>query len=172
MTMKKITCLLALSLFFASNVYSQGTGDMTSVEKSGWLVYCLGHAIWFENKLQNKVEDKAFFASGGNYKNGLIVDDNSKAKAFKSFSKCYAVKSLTNIDTVTKKGEYTYPEKICIVPVKVKVIMKPGTEPLDQAGISFKKDSNEVTLEYWFLTDYSVTQVELLRTANKKKVKR
>lgn len=168
--MKKITYILALFLCVASNVYSQGTGDTTSVEKTGWLVYYLGHAIWVEASITDKVRNEEFFTNGKSYKNGIIVDHRYEAMPFKKAAQLYSIKVFAYVDTISKQTDYVLPEKLYIVPVKVKAELLPNSEPLDQTGISFKRNNSEVTMEYWFLTNYTITDIKLLRKSDKKKV--
>ncbi len=169
--MKKILLFLFVVLASSQSLNSIELTDTSVTERTGWLVYYLGHVIWFEADLPGEVNDKSFFTSKSNYKNGLRVEHIGDAKFFQSIAECYSIKSLTNIDTVTRKGEYTFAEELCIIPVKAKIISRSNFERLDQVGVSFKRKKNEVTMEYWFLTDYSVAEVELLRKTDKKKIK-
>src|SRR5258706_11217647 len=112
--MKKIMLLSIIILSSQSLLYSKNLGDTSSVEKTGWLVYYLGHVIWFESDITKDGRDKSFFTAGKKYQNGLIVDYNGDANSFKQIAKCYSIMSLTNIDTVTNKGEYAYKETLCV----------------------------------------------------------
>lgn len=168
--MKKIVLILTIILLAKPVLYSRGLSDTSSVEKTGWLVYYLGHVIWFESSVTTEIKDKSFFTPGRKYQNGLIVDYRIEAIQFKLFSKCYSIRSLTNIDTVTKEGQYIYKESLCILPVKVKVKIRTGdSEQYDFAGVSFKRKNDESTIEYWFNTNYYVREVELLRKKDKRK---
>jgi hypothetical protein len=163
-TMRKILFVLGIILSAPLILYSRTPSDTTVIEKTGWLVYYLGHVIWFESHLNEKVKDKYFFTEGKKYQNGLVVNYNGNAKSFKLIAKCYSINSLTNIDTVTGKGEYTFKQEVCIIPVKAKVKIR-ITEPdqFEFANVSFKKYNSETTIEYWFNTTYFVREVELIR---------
>lgn len=170
--MKKVILLSLFVLLGQSVLYSRNLSDTSSVEKTGWLVYYLGHVIWFESDITSKAKDKSFFTAGKKYENGLIVNYNGDAKSFKVIAKCYLIKSLTNIDTATNKGEYTFEESVCIIPVKAKIRIRTDADQFDFAGVSFKRNGVESTIEYWFNTTYYVREVELLRKKDKRKAKR
>ena len=170
--MKKIILTWVIIFLNGVEAYSNNSTDTTLIEKQGWLVYYFGHVIWFESNLSSKVKNQSFFTSGMVYQNGLIIDYLDTAKSFKQIAQCYSIKALTNIDTATKEGGYSFLENICVLPVKVGIKPKPTSEPIDMTGVSFKWKKNEVTIEYWFLTNYSIWEVELLRTKDKKKMKR
>lgn len=170
--MKKLILLFFIIFLSKSVLYSRSLNDTSSFEKSGWLVYYLGHRIWFEADLTDKVNDKNFFTAKKKYENGLIIDNIVDAKMFEVIARCYKIKSLTNIDTSTWKGEYTYSENICIIPVKVKGRNNLDLEAFDKSWVPFKRNKHKVRIEFWALTNYSIFEVELLRKSDKLKISR
>jgi hypothetical protein len=54
--------------------------------------------------------------------------------------------------------------------VKFIRVNRPVSELLKPMGLSFMKDSNEVTIAYNFEADYGVSGLELLRKRDKKKI--
>lgn len=170
--MKNTILLLVIILAATSVSYSRALNDTSLVEKRGWLVYYLGHVVWFEANVGSEVKDKRFFEAGKKYENGLIVDYNGDANSFKSIAECYSVKVLLQTDSITKKAKYISDEILCIIPVKVRLKIQPDSDQFDFAGISFKRNKNETTMEYWFHTTYHVREVELLRKKDKKRMKR
>jgi hypothetical protein len=169
--MKKLILLMAIILSAKSALYSKELNDSSLVEKRGWLVYYLGHVMFFEADIEMAIKDENFFSIGKKYENGLIVDYNGNANSFKSIAKCYSVKVLLQTDSITKKAEYISKESLCVIPVKVTLKMQPDSDQFDFAGISFKRNGSETTIEYWFHTNYHVREVELLRKKDKKKLK-
>jgi hypothetical protein len=171
--MKKLILFAIVAVLGKPTLYAQNLNDTSAIEKTGWLLYKDDHVIWFESDLRKSVKNKAFF-NQSKYPNGLVVDYLSIAKYYKSIAACYSIKDLSQIDTVTKKADYTLPDSICILPVRVKFIRvnRPVSELLKPMGLSFMKDSNEVTIAYNFEADYGVSGLELLRKRDKKKIKK
>lgn len=170
--MKKIILLSLFILLGRSVLYSKSLSDTSSVEKTGWLVYYLGHVIWFESDITSKVKDKSFFTAGKKYENGLIVDYNGDAKSFESIAKCHSIKVLLQTDSVRKEADYISEESLCIIPVKAKVNIRTDSDQFDFAGVSLKRNRVESTIEYWFNTTYFVREVELLRKKDRRRMKR
>lgn len=170
--MRKIILLLAIVTLGQSVLYSRNLNDTSSIEKRGWLVYYLGHVIWFESDITDNVKDKHFFTLGGKYSNGLIVDYNGNAKSFKDIAKCYPIKVLLQTDSIRKEAAYISEENMCIIPVKAKVKFRKDSDQFDFAGVSFKRNKTETTIEYWFNTNYFVSEIELLRKKDRRKMSR
>lgn len=170
--MRKIVLYFIFVLVGQSLVYSRNLSDTLSVEKSGWLIYYLGHVIWFESDITDRVNDKSFFVRGGKYSNGLIVDYNGHANSFKAIAKCYPIKVLLQTDSIRKEAAYISEENLCIIPVKAKVEFRKDSDQFDFAGVSFKRNRTETTIEYWFNTNYFVSEIRLLRKKDRRKIRK
>jgi hypothetical protein len=171
--MKKIILLIAIAALSKPILYAQNLNNTSAIEKTGWLVYKDGHVIWFESNLK-KTSKNIFFFDQAEYPNGLIVDYISVAKFYKSIAECYFVKDLLQIDSVTKKADYTLSDSICVLPVKIKFtnLSRPVSELLRPMGLSFVRGNNEVTITYNFETNYELNEIELLRKKDKKRIKK
>ncbi len=165
---------LLFGMAFSISSYSQLNN--TSLEKrTGWLFYNGDKVIWFESGSNKRnLKDKAFFTSNTDYLNGLVVNYIPIAKYYKSIANCYSIKVLTSYDTALKKADYVLADNICILPVEVK--FKANTEPVSELlkpmGLSFQKSQSEVTIKYNFETNYSISEIELLRNKDKKRLKK
>lgn len=171
--MKKFI-VLAILIIGQSVLHAQNLNDTSKVQKTGWLVYWHDQVIWFESKLKKSVKEKDFFINQASYPNGLVVNFLPLAKYYRAIAKCYSIKALSRYDTVSKKADYTLSDNVCVLPIKVTYmeLTRPVSELLQPMGVSFKKDSNEVTMTYNFETNYDIAQVELFRKKDKKKIRR
>lgn len=169
--MKKTLLLTAITLSAISCLHSKELSD-TLIEKKGWIIYSLGHAIWFDSNLPTKNTSSSFFATDTSYRNGLTVDYLTNPKLFKFIAPCYKINVLWQIDSITKKAAYIGEEQICILPAKAKIRPMPETEQFDEAAVSFKRKNNEVTIIYWSATDYFVVDVELLYKKDNRRLSR
>jgi hypothetical protein len=171
--MKKISLIVMVILLSKSVLYARTLKD-TLIEKTGWLVYYSDKVMWFDSDLKKNPKDKHFFSSRKEYLNGLVVNYIPISKYYKSIASCYAIRALSNYDTVLQRAEYMLTDSICILPVKVKfkISSQPVSELLTPMGLSFVRNNNEVTLSYNFETNYNISEIRLLRKKDKRRIKR
>lgn len=170
--MKFFLFIITVIILSKSVLYSRELSD-TLIEKTGWLVYYSDKVVWFESELKKNPKDKIFFISHPEYPNGLVVNYIPITKYYISIASCYSIKALSSYDTVFKKANYTLTDSIYILPVKVKfkASSKPVSELLTPMGLSFKRNYSEVTLKYNFETNYDISEIQLLRKRDKRRIK-
>jgi len=141
-------------------------------QKTGWLFYYSDKVIWFASEITARAKTEDFFSTT-EYKNGLIVSSMPLALYYRSIAKGYEIKVLF-YDSVSRKEDYTLKDSIWVVPVRMKYtpLTRPVSEILEPMGLSFVKDTKNVTVIYNFETNYDLDNVELLRKSDRRKLKR
>lgn len=169
--MIKLFFLLRIFSFLLLPLVTQSQNS-NPVQKTGWLFYYSDKVIWFESKITARAKAEYFFTIT-EYKNGLIVNSMPLALYYRSIAKGYEIKVLF-YDSVSRREDYTLKDSIWVIPVKMKYtpLTRSVSEILEPMGLSFVKDTKNVTVIYNFETNYDLDNVELLRKSDRRRLKR
>jgi hypothetical protein len=157
----KTSPLIIILLLLAVNLSAQK--DTSLVSSNGWLFYWKGAEYFLPSEITDKVKNKDFFSLTNEYKRGLYVNYIFEARLFKAIAKGYAI-------GFKNKGNITL-DSIWVLPVTARYKTGFQADP-EATTLNFQKGKNNTTVYVKGNEDYDIREVELLRSRDKRKLRK